>query len=240
MSNQPTLTIPVIALRGLVIFPDMMIQFDVGRKKSVLALAAAMEKEQLVLLVSQTDLEDGEPAKDQLYRMGVVAKIKQVLRHSEEGVRLFAEGLYRAQIESVVKETPFLLAEVSQPEIPAYKVTTTTKALIRRTRALFEDAGERSFRKPDLADLEIEIAVDRAHLADHLVRGDLRFEFLRDRDRALAQDLREAEAGKRIVPHRRIGRDGEQIADLVRRDAFDGNAFGNVTFVILEYSSLFS
>ena len=124
MSNQPTLTIPVIALRGLVIFPDMMIQFDVGRKKSVLALAAAMEKEQLVLLVSQTDLEDGEPAKDQLYRMGVVAKIKQVLRHSEEGVRLFAEGLYRAQIESVVKETPFLLAEVSQPEIPACKVTT--------------------------------------------------------------------------------------------------------------------
>lgn len=168
MSNQPTLTIPVIALRGLVIFPDMMIQFDVGRKKSVLALAAAMEKEQLVLLVSQTDLEDGEPAKDQLYRMGVVAKIKQVLRHSEEGVRLFAEGLYRAQIESVVKETPFLLAEVSQPEIPAYKVTTTTKALIRRTRALFEDYA-RNYAKiaPDIL-FGVMQQKDPGKLADYI------------------------------------------------------------------------
>lgn len=139
MSNTSQITIPVLALRGLVIFPDMMIQFDIGRKKSVLALAGAMEKEQLIFLVAQSDLEDGEPTKEQLYQMGVVAKIKQVVRHSEEGVRLFAEGLYRARLDTVLQEEPFLLAEVSEVEIPAYKSTNTTTALVRHTRALFED-----------------------------------------------------------------------------------------------------
>ena len=82
MSNTPNLKIPVLALRGLVIFPDMMIQFDIGRKKSVLALAGAMEGEHLIFLDAQTDLEEGEPSKEQLCRMGVVARIKQVIRHS--------------------------------------------------------------------------------------------------------------------------------------------------------------
>ena len=106
MSDTTKLTIPVLALRGLVIFPDMMIQFDISRRKSVLALAGAMEKEQLIFLVAQSDLEDGEPKKEQLYQMGVVAKIKQVVRHSEEGVRLFAEGLYRAHLDEVIRESP--------------------------------------------------------------------------------------------------------------------------------------
>ena len=151
MSDTTKLTIPVLALRGLVIFPDMMIQFDISRRKSVLALAGAMEKEQLIFLVAQSDLEDGEPKKEQLYQMGVVAKIKQVVRHSEEGVRLFAEGLYRAHLDEVIRESPFLLAEVSKAEIPAYKSTNTTTALIRHTRSLFEDYA-RNYAKiaPDI------------------------------------------------------------------------------------------
>ena len=72
-------------------------------------------------------------------RWAVVAKIKQVVRHSEEGVRLFAEGLYRARLDTVLQEEPFLLAEVSEAEIPAYKSTNTTTALVRHTRTLFED-----------------------------------------------------------------------------------------------------
>ena len=109
MSNTSQITIPVLALRGLVIFPDMMIQFDIGRKKSVLALAGAMEKEQLIFLVAQSDLEDGEPTKEQLYQMGVVAKIKQVVRHSEEGVSMFAEGLYRAPLDTVLRKSLYYL-----------------------------------------------------------------------------------------------------------------------------------
>ena len=110
MSNTENITLPALALRGLVIFPEMMIQFDIGRKKSILALANSMENDQLIFLVTQNDLSDGEPEKEQLYSIGVVARIKQVVRHSEEGVRLFAEGLYRARLETVVQENPYLVA----------------------------------------------------------------------------------------------------------------------------------
>ena len=96
--KNETLVLPALALRGLVIFPEMMIQFDVGRKKSILALAEAMEADQRIFLVAQKDLGDNETAEQQLYTMGVVAKVKQVVRYSEEGVRLYAEGLYLSLI----------------------------------------------------------------------------------------------------------------------------------------------
>ena len=87
---------PVLALRGLVIFPEMMLQFDVGRKKSVAALKAAMEQKQLIFLVAQKDLSVDDPGEDDLFRVGVVTRIKQVLQHSEDGVRIYVEGLNRA------------------------------------------------------------------------------------------------------------------------------------------------
>ena len=66
-------TLPVLALRGLVLFPGMILQFDAGRKKSILALSEAMENDQTILLVAQKDLEDNDPSMDQLYKVGVIA-----------------------------------------------------------------------------------------------------------------------------------------------------------------------
>ncbi|HBN80379.1 MAG TPA: endopeptidase La, partial [Ruminococcaceae bacterium] len=103
-------TLPVLALRGLVLFPGMILQFDAGRKKSILALSEAMENDQTILLVAQKDLEENDPSMDQLYKVGVIAKIKQILQHTEDGVRLFAEGMQRAEIRETVAETPFLKA----------------------------------------------------------------------------------------------------------------------------------
>ncbi len=65
-----------------------------------------MKNDQMIFLVAQKDLADNDPTGDQIYRVGVVAKIKQVIRRSDEGIRLFAEGLYRAEIVSVVKDRP--------------------------------------------------------------------------------------------------------------------------------------
>ena len=86
------MVLPVLALRGLVVFPGMMLQFDVGRKKSILALSKAMDENQMIFLVAQKDLGDNEPKLQGLYRIGVVAKIKQVVRHPEDGVRVFVEA----------------------------------------------------------------------------------------------------------------------------------------------------
>ena len=73
-------TLPVMALRGLVLFPGMMLHFDVGRKKSILALNEAMGNNQMIFLVAQRDIRDDDPTPEQLYRVGVVAQVRQILR----------------------------------------------------------------------------------------------------------------------------------------------------------------
>lgn len=137
--QQETMLLPVLALRGLVIFPEMMLQFDVGRKKSVLALEEAMGNNQLIFLVAQKDLSDNEPTVDQLYKTGVVAKVKQVLHHSEEGIRLFVEGLYRAQIQHAVQDSPFISATVRPIETTKVRKTHKIEALMRHTQDVFEE-----------------------------------------------------------------------------------------------------
>lgn len=131
-------TLPVLALRGLVLFPGMILQFDAGRKKSILALHEAMEQNQTIFLVAQRDLEDNDPDSEQVFQIGVIAKIKQILHHTEDGVRLLAEGICRARIEEVVSETPFLTVKAAVMQTPPARVTHKTEALVRYTQSLFE------------------------------------------------------------------------------------------------------
>ncbi len=167
------ITLPALALRGLVIFPEMMIQFDVGRKKSVLALAHAMEKEQRVFLITQKDLGDNEPKQNQLYKTGVVAKIKQVVRHSEDGIRLFAEGLYRATLISLPQEAPFLMAEVEPEETLPYRETHKTEALIRHTQNVFEEYVHHYAKVPPDIILGVVRQKDCGRLADYIATNTL-------------------------------------------------------------------
>ena len=108
---ETSMIMPVLAIRGLVFFPGMMLQFDVARKKSILAASEAVEKDRLIFLVTQTNLSDHEPVGDDLYKTGVIARIKQVIHRSEEGVKLHVEGLYRGEIVTLIKENPYLLAK---------------------------------------------------------------------------------------------------------------------------------
>lgn len=196
MSNTPNLKIPVLALRGLVIFPNMMIQFDIGRKKSVLALAGAMEGEHLIFLDAQTDLQEGEPSKEQLCRMGVVARIKQVIRHSEEGVRLFAEGLYRASLEKVTQEVPYLEAEVTKAETLPYRSTVTTEALIRQTRMVFEDYAQNYAKiAPDILYSVMQMK-DCGKLADYIT-ANISLEY--DRKQEILEELHPVKRLRKLI-----------------------------------------
>ena len=130
---------PLLALRGLVIFPEMMMQFDVGRKKSIAALQAAMEQNQMVFLVAQKDLSEDDPAPDDLYEVGVVARIKQVLHHSEVGVRIYVEGLHRGVVRKMVRREPYLLAQVEEVFSEEYHPSPRSEALIRSAQNLFEE-----------------------------------------------------------------------------------------------------
>jgi len=95
--TETLITLPMLALRGLVAFPGVMLHFEVGRKKSIKALNAAMEKGQKIYLVAQKNVFDEEPDEEGLYEIGCVAKICQILRLSDNNVKVLVEGLYRAK-----------------------------------------------------------------------------------------------------------------------------------------------
>ncbi len=109
------LILPALAMRGLVVFPHMTIYFDVGRPASIEALTAAMEEDGTIFLVAQRDLQKEQPGAEDLYEIGVVAKVRQLLRVAEDAVRVQVEGLYRARVLSCAEGRSYLLCRI-QPE----------------------------------------------------------------------------------------------------------------------------
>ena len=90
--------LPAIALRGLVVFPNNVVHFEVGRTKSIAAIEAAMHANSSVFLVAQREMDEEEPALRDLYAYGVIAEIKQVLRVSDDLVKVLVEGKTRARL----------------------------------------------------------------------------------------------------------------------------------------------
>ena len=92
-------SIPVIALRGLVVMPDMMLHFDLNREKSIRAAEIAMEQNTPLFLVSQKNPGIDNPTADDIYKMGCIAKVKQMHKRKDGIVSLFVEGLHRGELE---------------------------------------------------------------------------------------------------------------------------------------------
>ena len=133
------LVLPILAVRGLVFFPGMTLQFDVGRKMSMLAVDKATSRNRLIFLVSQVNLSDKEPTKEDLYRVGVIARIKQVVRHSEEGIKIHVEGICRGEIDYFLKEAPFFLGNINETPSLGYRKSFKTEALIRILHERFDE-----------------------------------------------------------------------------------------------------
>ena len=99
---------PIIALRGIAVFPDQTVHFDVGRLKSVMALESAMKKDQILMLVPQKDILDDDPSLPDLYPVGTVVKVKQILKSQGDNIRILVSGLARAKITQMVHHEPKL------------------------------------------------------------------------------------------------------------------------------------
>lgn len=162
------ITLPALALRGLVIFPGMLLQFDVGRKKSIQALEKAMKSDQMVFLVAQKNLTDNDPSGAQIYRVGVVAKIKQVIRRSDEGIRLFAEGVYRAEITSIKSEDPYFVVNINEIKSKPFRSTHRAEALVRYTQGLFEQYIQNYTHIPPDIVIGVVQKKDCGELADYI------------------------------------------------------------------------
>ena len=125
--------LPVLALRGLAVFPDQTVHFDVGRAKSVKALEDAMKRDQNIMLVPQRDIVENDPSLEGLYTIGTVAKVKQVLHAQGENLRVLVTGICRARIQELSQTDPFLAGQVIA--VPETEVMDTTRAHALRREA---------------------------------------------------------------------------------------------------------
>ena len=163
---------PVLALRGLTVFPKNTIHFDVGREKSVRALDKAMSADQRIYLVTQKDILQDDPELKDLYPMGTVAHVRQILKVSGDTVRVLVYGEYRAKITDVVKTTPYLCARTeSVPDLEYTSGTARIEALKRQAAQLFDEFADLTQRPVQDVMLKILSTDDPGLIADLLTQS---------------------------------------------------------------------
>ena len=138
MSQQETMALmPVLALRGLAVFPEQTIHFDIGRMKSALAIEEAMKHDGILLLVPQKNIMDDDPGLSGLYAIGTVVQVKQVLKSQGDNLCVLVSGLYRAKLTELIRFEPFLTGNVEAITEMAVPNDLRTRALCREANNLY-------------------------------------------------------------------------------------------------------
>lgn len=165
-------TMPVIALRGLTIFPHVLIHFDVARDMSIKALEQAMSAGGPVFLVGQKDLSVEKPEEKDLYRVGTISKVRQILRMPGDNVRVMVEGDSRGSLEEVIRTAPYLEAKVRPiPQEKAGSNSAKTEALIRSTYEMFQQYTDLAPKTaPDLL-INVLASEDPGYIADFIAQN---------------------------------------------------------------------
>ena len=132
-----TTKMPVLALRGMTVFPEQTVHFDVGRMKSALALEKAMKQDQTIFLAPQKDISVDDPRLQDLYPIGTVVKVKQILKSQGENIRVLVTGLYRAKITEMSYVEPFLCGTVEKVPEVIVSDTLRLRALRREANNLY-------------------------------------------------------------------------------------------------------
>ena len=170
-----TMNIPVLALRGLTVFPHMSLTFDVERRISIAALERAMEADQDVFLVTQREIGVNAPAEKDLYAVGTISHIVQVLRLSNTSVRCVVEGRSRARLRRLWQTEPFLQANVElleeTPVSDAFLASPRTEALLRQTYNLFTDYAQQAGSLPEEVVTTVMDGRDPGYLADYIAQN---------------------------------------------------------------------
>lgn len=166
--TQDILTVPVLPLRGLVVFPKSLIHFDVGRQKSIAAINKAMKNDQLIFLVTQKDAVENEPSIVDLYTTGVIAKVVQVLKQPENTTRIVIEGQCRARIIAPVFDEKCLTAEVKPLPDERLHMTSRDSALMRTVKKEFEKYMEVSPKMPPDIIFKVALCKYPGELADFI------------------------------------------------------------------------
>ncbi|MGE5554512.1 MAG: endopeptidase La [Betaproteobacteria bacterium] len=159
--------LPLLPLRGVIVFPHLVTPLDVGRDKSVRALEEAMVQDRLILLAAQKQPRINDPGPDDIHAVGTVAEIKQLLKLPDGTIRILVEGLERVRVEEFLRDEPFLEARVERLSAVERK-TPEDEALMRTLMEQFEAYVKASKRLPVELLVSLSAIDDPSHLADFI------------------------------------------------------------------------
>ncbi len=163
------ISLPLLPLRDVVVFPYMVIPLFVGREESINSLHAAMEEKEQVFLVSQKDENKDNPTQEDLYEVGCIATVLQLLRLPDGTVKVLIEGCSRGKIKNLTQAEGFCLAEVEPVEEEAVEDTEVSKALVRNVVAQFEQFVKIKKKIPEEVVSSIKQISEPDRLADSII-----------------------------------------------------------------------
>jgi len=164
--------LPMMALRGLNVFPNMTVHFDVGRKKSIRAVEEAMRGNQEIYLVAQKDIQVDDPHQSDLFSIGTVSVVKQVLRLPGDTIRILVEGKYRASLTECIQTEPYLYGRVESVEdLPYGKNQNKLEAAIRQAQFFYDHFLELSGRNAPEGVLNVMTSDDPGYIADYIAQN---------------------------------------------------------------------
>jgi len=162
---------PILALRGLTVFPDQTVHFDVGRKKSVLALEKAMKQDQKILLIPQKDMLVDDPKLIDLYPIGVVVQIKQILKTQGENLRVLVTGIHRAKIAEINQTEPYLSGLVESVANHTGGDNIHSHALRREALAVYSVYSELTEHPAQVIQLKLMSSDSDSFIADTIAQN---------------------------------------------------------------------
>lgn len=169
---KPLTCLPVLPLRGLVVFPGVVTHFDVGRLKSAKSVEEAMRADQRIFLTAQKDLSVDDPKKNDLYAVGTVAIVKQILRMPGDNMRILVEGKFRAELVDCIQSEPYLFARVEEIEEPAYNASLPrVQALLRQAHGAYEQFVELAAKNLQDGLLQVLSSEDPGFVSDFIAQN---------------------------------------------------------------------
>ena len=163
--------LPILALRGLTVFPDQTVHFDVGRAKSILALEAAMKVDQTIFLVPQKDLLVDDPKLADLYPIGTVAKVKQVLKPQSENLRVLVTGICRGKVSELSQSEPYLFGTIEAVPEQQEPDSVRSQALRREANSLYGLYLQMSEHPAQTVYLQMMASTSNGYIADSIAQN---------------------------------------------------------------------